>query len=64
MILAAQASVCRECALHILFTGASGEMEVLNYGKKISKEEYLRMQEYALGKLFFKLSKIKVLSQS
>lgn len=27
-------------------------MEVLNYGKKISKEEYLRMQEYALGKLF------------
>lgn len=39
-------------------------MEVLNCGKKISKEEYLRMQEYALGKLFFKLSKIKVLSQS
>lgn len=48
----------------IFITGASGEMEVLNYGKKISKEEYLRMQEYALGKLFFKLSKIKVLSQS
>ena len=47
----------------IVITGASGEMEVLNYGEKISEEEYIRLQEYALGTIFFKLSKIKVLSQ-
>lgn len=47
----------------IFITGASGEMEVLYYGEKISEEEYIRLQEYALGTIFFKLSKIKVLPQ-
>lgn len=35
-------------------------MEILKFGEKISKEEYLSLQEYALGTLFFKLSKIKI----
>lgn len=44
----------------IFIEGASGEMEILKFGEKISKEEYLCLQEYALGTLFFKLSKIKI----
>lgn len=45
----------------IYIEGESGEMEVLNYGAKVSQKEYIELQEYALGKLFFKLSGIKVI---
>ncbi len=48
----------------IFIDGASGEMEVLNYGKKVSKEEYIQLQKYALGSLFFKLSKIQVIEKT
>lgn len=41
--------------------GTSGEMEILTKGGTISREEYLDLQEYALGKVFFKLSGIKVI---
>lgn len=44
----------------LFITGAGGEMEVLNYGEKVTGEEYLRLQKYALGKLFFWLSRIKI----
>lgn len=47
----------------IFIEGASGEMEILNYGGKVSQEEYLALQEYALGKIFFKLSKIRVIKK-
>lgn len=40
----------------IFIDGASGEMEILNYGSKVSPEEYLRLQQYALGRLFLRLS--------
>ncbi len=33
-------------------------MEILNNGKSVSYQEYMELQQYALGKLLFKLSKI------
>ena len=33
-------------------------MEILNNGEHISYQEYIKLQQYALGKLLFKLSKI------
>lgn len=48
---------------NIYIEGESGEMEVLNYRGKVSQAEYIELQEYALGKLFFKLSKIKVIKK-
>lgn len=47
----------------IFIEGAGGEMEILNYGGNISQGEYLALQEYALGRIFFKLSKIKVVKK-
>ena len=35
---------------HPFVTGASGEMEVLNRGGRISKGRILSLQKYALGK--------------
>ena len=35
-------------------------MEVLNYGGTVSQEEYMDLQRYALGKLFFRLSRIQL----
>ncbi len=49
---------------NIFIEGASGEMEILNYGGTVSTEEYLALQEYALGKLFFKLSKIRLIKKT
>ena len=46
----------------IFIKGTSGDMEILNFGEKVSPEEYLILQRYALGKLFFQLSKIEVIS--
>ena len=37
----------------IFIKGTSGDMEILNFGEKVSPEEYLILQRYALGKLFF-----------
>lgn len=45
----------------IFITGASGNMEIMNYGGKVIPENYMSLQEYALGKLFFKLSNIRIL---
>lgn len=46
----------------IFISGASGDMEILNYGGTVSQEDYMDLQKYALGNLFFKLSKIKIVS--
>ena len=46
--------------LLIFIEGVSGELEVLNYRGKVSQEDYICLQRYALGKLLFKLSKIKI----
>lgn len=45
----------------IFITGASGNMEIMNYGGKVTPENYMSLQKYALGKLFFKLSSIRIL---
>lgn len=45
----------------IFITGASGNMEIMNYGGKVTPENYMSLQKYALGKLFFKLSNIRIL---
>lgn len=39
----------------------SGEMEVLVHGGEITAEEYLRLEKYALGRLCFRLSGIRVI---
>lgn len=44
----------------IFIEGVSGELEVLNYRGKVSQEDYICLQRYVLGKLLFKLSKIKI----
>ena len=44
-----------------IFTqGGGGEMEVLVHGGTVSPQEYLGLQKYALGKLLFCLSGIKI----
>lgn len=43
--------------------GVSGTMEVMNFGRKVSPEEYLKLQKYALGSLLFKLSKMKLVTE-
>lgn len=48
----------------IFIEGPSGEMEILNYGGNVSQKEYLALQEYALGKLFFKLSKMRIIKKA
>lgn len=42
----------------LFIKGASGDMEILTFGGKVSPEEYLILQRYALGNLLFHLSKI------
>lgn len=44
----------------IFIDNISGKMEVMNWGKEISLQEYWKLQKYALGRLFFRLSKIKI----
>ena len=44
----------------IFITGASGGMEIMNFGEKVSEEAYIDLQKYALGTVMFRLSKIKV----
>ena len=39
-------------------------MEILKFGGIVSNEEYLELQEYALGKLFFKLSKMRIIKKA
>lgn len=46
----------------IFITGASGNMEIMNCGGKVTPKKYMSLQEYALGKLFFKLSNIRILN--
>ncbi|PWL70125.1 MAG: N-acetyltransferase [Clostridiales bacterium] len=43
----------------IYITGRSGNMEVLNFGGTVSVQEYMGLQQYALGKLMFRLSGIR-----
>lgn len=45
---------------NIFITGTSGSMEVLNYGGTVTPEEYISLQKYALGALFFRLSKMQL----
>lgn len=44
----------------IYITGRSGNMEILNFGGAVSKQEYMQLQQYALGKLMFRLSGIRL----
>lgn len=44
----------------LFLTGASGAMEIMIYGGQISQNAYMRLQKYALGNLFFRLSRIKI----
>lgn len=46
---------------NIFITGASGDMEIMNYGGMVSREDYMHLQRYALGNLFFRLSKIRII---
>ncbi len=45
---------------NIYVTGRSGNMEILNFGGAVSKQEYMDLQQYALGKLMFRLSGIRL----
>jgi GNAT superfamily N-acetyltransferase len=45
----------------LMINGASGEMEVMNFGGKVSEADYMSLQKYALGNLFFRLSGIRLL---
>lgn len=44
----------------IYITGHSGNMEILNYGGMVSPQEYMDLQQYALGKLMFRMSRIRL----
>lgn len=44
----------------IFITGHSGDMEVLNFGGTVSEQEYMELQRYALGKMMFYLSGIRL----
>lgn len=44
----------------IYITGRSGNMEILNYGGMVSLQEYMDLQQYALGKLMFRMSGIRL----
>ena len=45
---------------NIYITGRSGNMEILNFGGTVSKQEYMDLQQHALGKLMFRLSGIRL----
>ena len=44
---------------NIYITGRSGNMEVLNFGGTVSVQEYMGLQQYALGKPMFRLAGIR-----
>lgn len=44
----------------LYITGHSGNMEIMNYGGMVSREEYMKLQKYALGSFMFQLSGIKL----
>lgn len=44
----------------IYITGHSGNMEILNFGGTVSLQEYMDLQQYALGKLMFRMSGIRL----
>ena len=45
---------------NLFISGASGEMEILSCGGIPTPERYLSLQKYALGELFFRLSRIQL----
>ena len=45
---------------NIYITGRIGNMEILNFGGTVSKQEYMDLQQHALGKLMFRLSGIQL----
>lgn len=44
----------------IYITGYSGNMEILKFGGTVSPHEYMDLQKYALGKLMFWMSGIRL----
>ena len=44
----------------IFIGGRSGEMEIMNFGGRVIAQEYLELQKYALGTLYFRLSGIRI----
>lgn len=48
---------------HLQVNGVSGTMEIMNFWGKVSSEEYLKLQKYALGSLLFQLSKMKLVTE-
>ncbi|MBS5149836.1 MAG: GNAT family N-acetyltransferase [Butyricicoccus pullicaecorum] len=49
---------------NLFITGVSGDMEIMNRGGMVSGTDYMELQQYALGTLFFKLSKIKMIDKT
>lgn len=45
---------------NLFISGASGEMEILSCGGIPTPVRYLSLQKYALGELFFRLSRIRL----
>lgn len=45
---------------NLYIAGHSGNMEIMNYGGIVSREEYMKLQKYALGSFMFLLSGIKL----
>lgn len=44
----------------IYIAGYSGNMEILNYGGTVSSQDYMDLQQYALGKFLFRMSGIRL----
>lgn len=44
----------------IYITGKSGDMEIMSFGGRVSPQEYMELQEYALGKFMFRMSAIRL----
>ena len=44
----------------IFVEGAGGDMEILNFGGKVSPEDYMRLQKCALGRFLFSLSGMRI----
>ncbi len=48
---------------NLFITGVSGDMEIMNCGNVLSKDECIPLLKYTIGNLFFKLSHIELLEK-
>lgn len=49
---------------NLFITGVSGDMEIMNCGNVLSKDECIPLLKYAIGNLFFRLSHIKLIENN